>query len=116
MEEVWIFSFIKKIYSNVLIQLPLKKGKKKIQLLDSTCRVTDCSPHLNRNGKWAQLAQYNKFVREWVKELGQQRFLQQLLGSGYLAEEAKTHEQVKILCPRSEVWTVLTGSDQIRGV
>ena len=37
MKEVWTFSFIKKIYSNVLIQLPLKKGEeKKIQLLDST--------------------------------------------------------------------------------
>ena len=34
------------------------------------CRVTNCSPHLNRNRKWAQHAQYNKFVREWVKELG----------------------------------------------
>ena len=34
------------------------------------CRVTNCSPHLNRNRKWAQQAQYNKFVREWVKELG----------------------------------------------
>ena len=34
LEEVWIK---KKIYSNVLIQLPLKKGEeKKIQLLDST--------------------------------------------------------------------------------
>ena len=34
------------------------------------CRVTNCSPHLNRNRKWAQQAQYNRFVREWVKELG----------------------------------------------
>ena len=34
------------------------------------CRVTNCSPHLDGNRKWAQQAQYNKFVREWVKELG----------------------------------------------
>ena len=33
-------------------------------------RVTNCSPHLDGNRKWAQQAQYNKFVREWVKELG----------------------------------------------
>ena len=36
----------------------------------NNCRVTNCSPHLNRNRKWAQQAHYNKFVREWVKELG----------------------------------------------
>ena len=41
----------------------------KIFLFD-TCRVTNCSPHLDGNRKWAQQAQYNKFVREWVKELG----------------------------------------------
>ena len=80
------------------------------------CRVTNCSPHLDGNRKWAQQAQYNKFVREWVKELGQQRFLQQLLGVRYLAEEAKTREQVEILCPRREVWAVLMDSDQVRGV
>ena len=34
------------------------------------CRVTNCSPHLDGNRKWAQQARYNKFVREWVKELG----------------------------------------------
>ena len=34
------------------------------------CRVTNCSPHLDGNRRWAQQAQYNKFVREWVKELG----------------------------------------------
>ena len=34
------------------------------------CRVTDCSPHLDGNREWAQQAQYNKFVREWVEELG----------------------------------------------
>ena len=34
------------------------------------CRVTSFSPHLSRNRKWAQQAQYNRFVREWVKELG----------------------------------------------
>ena len=34
------------------------------------CRVTNCSPRLDGNRKWAQQAQYNKFVREWVKELG----------------------------------------------
>ena len=37
---------------------------------NTNCRVTNCSPHLNRNRKWAQQAQYNRFVREWVKELG----------------------------------------------
>ena len=82
----------------------------------SLCRVTNCSPHLNRNRKWAQQAQYNKFVREWVEELGWQRFLQQLLGSGFLAEEAKTHERVKILRPRSEVQVIFMGYKQIRGV
>ena len=61
-----------------------------IERLIYICRVTNCSPHLNRNRKCAQQAQYNKFVREWVKELGQQRFLQQLLESGCLAEDAKT--------------------------
>ena len=55
------------------------------------CRVTDCSPHLDGNREWAQQAQYNKFVREWVEELGQQIFAT-VLGVGYLAEEAKTHE------------------------
>ena len=55
------------------------------------CRVTDCSPHLDGNREWAQRAQYNKFVREWVEELGQQIFAT-VLGVGYLAEEAKTHE------------------------
>ena len=34
------------------------------------CRVTRFSPLLSRNRKWAQPAQYNRFVREWVKELG----------------------------------------------
>ena len=34
------------------------------------CRVTNCSPYLDGNRKWAQQARYNKFVREWVKELG----------------------------------------------
>ena len=61
-----------------------------IERLIYICRVTNCSPHLNRNRKCAQQAQYNKFVREWVKELGQQRFLQQLLESWCLAEDAKT--------------------------
>ena len=55
------------------------------------CRVSDCSPHLDGNREWAQRAQYNKFVREWVEELGQQIFAT-VLGVGYLAEEAKTHE------------------------
>ena len=85
-------------------------------IVSDYCRVTNCSPHLDGNRKWAQQARYNKFVREWVKELGQQRFLQQLLGVGYLAEEAKTHKQVKILCPRSEIWAILMGSPQVRGV
>ena len=35
-----------------------------------SCRVTNCSPHLDGNRRWAQQAKYNKFVREWVKELG----------------------------------------------
>ena len=39
-------------------------------LVDDCCRVTNCSPHLDRNRRWAQQAQNNKFVREWVKELG----------------------------------------------
>ena len=34
------------------------------------CSVTVFSPYLSRNRKWAQQAQYNRFVREWVKELG----------------------------------------------
>ena len=34
------------------------------------CRVTDCSPHLDGNREWAQQSQYNKFIREWVEELG----------------------------------------------
>ena len=38
------------------------------------CRVTDRSPHLDGNREWAQRAQYNRFVREWVEELGQQIF------------------------------------------
>ena len=38
------------------------------------CRVTDRSPHLDGNREWAQRSQYNKFVREWVEELGQQIF------------------------------------------
>ena len=33
-----------------------------------------------------------------------------------MAEEAKTHRQVKILCPRSEVWAILMGPNQVRGV
>ena len=37
---------------------------------NSICRVSDGSPHLDGNRKWAQQAQYNKFVREWVEELG----------------------------------------------
>ena len=79
------------------------------------CRVTDCSPHLDGNREWAQRAQYNKFVREWVEELGQQIFAT-VLGVGYLAEEAKTHEQAKILGPRVKVKTVLMNSNQVRGV
>ena len=37
---------------------------------NNNCRVTNCSPHPDGNRKWAQQAQYNKFVREWVKGLG----------------------------------------------
>ena len=40
------------------------------KLVHTSCRVTNCSTHLNRSRKWAQQAQYNKFVREWVKKLG----------------------------------------------
>ena len=36
----------------------------------ANCRVTNCSLHLDGNRRWAQQAQNNKFVREWVKELG----------------------------------------------
>ena len=64
---------------------------KQYVLANCTCRVTDRSPHLDGNREWAQRAQYNKFVREWVEELGQQIFAT-VLGVGYLAEEAKTHE------------------------
>ena len=34
------------------------------------CKDTDCSPHLDGNRGWAQQAQYNEFVREWVEEFG----------------------------------------------
>ena len=34
------------------------------------CKDTDYSPHLDGNKGWAQQAQYNKFMREWVKKLG----------------------------------------------
>ena len=37
---------------------------------NNVCRDTDCSPHLDGNRGWAQQAQYNKFVREWVEEFG----------------------------------------------
>ena len=33
-----------------------------------------------------------------------------------MAEEAKTHKRAKILCPRNEVWAILVGSNQVRGV
>ena len=59
---------------------------------DSFCRVTGCSPHLDGNREWAQRAQYNKFVRESGLKNWANRFSRQLLGVGYLAEEAKTHE------------------------
>ena len=36
----------------------------------TNCRVTNCSPHPDGNRRWAQQAQYNKFVREWAKALG----------------------------------------------
>ena len=42
---------------------------KKISL-NRYCRDTDYSPHLAGNRGWAQQAQYNKFVREWVEEFG----------------------------------------------
>ena len=50
--------------------LGFKKKKKEKR----KCRVTDRSPHLDGNREWAQRAQYNRFVREWVEELGQQIF------------------------------------------
>ena len=34
------------------------------------CKDTDWGPHLDGNRGWAQQAQYNKFVREWVEEFG----------------------------------------------
>ena len=43
---------------------------KKIKFTNSCCKDTSFSPHLNRDRKWAQQAQYNRFVREWVKEIG----------------------------------------------
>ena len=39
----------------------------KIRAFYCICRVINCSPHLDGNRRWAQQAQYNKFVREWVK-------------------------------------------------
>ena len=45
-------------------------AKSEVNLCYKNCRVTSFSPHLSRNRKWAQQAQYNRFVREWVKELG----------------------------------------------
>ena len=69
----------------------LHKLKSTRNTMKHFCRVTNCSPHLDGNRKWAQQARYNKFVREWVEELGQQIFAT-VLGVGYLAEEAKTHE------------------------
>ena len=80
------------------------------------CRVTDRSPHLDGNREWAQRAQYNKFVRESGLKNWANRFSRQLLGVEYLAEEAKTHEQAKILGPRVKVKTVLMSSNQVRGV
>ena len=70
---------------------PLKEKLLTLKITLQICRVTDCSPHLDGNREWAQRAQYNKFVREWVEDLGQQIFAT-VLGVGYLAEEAKTHE------------------------
>ena len=53
-------------------------------MMKYTCRVTDRSPHLDGSREWAQRAQYNKFVREWVEELGQQIFatVSRVLGRG----------------------------------
>ena len=44
-----------------ILNITLKKKK------NPTCRVTNRSPNPGRNRGWAQ---YNKFVREWAKELG----------------------------------------------
>ena len=54
-----------------------KKEKKKNY---NMCRDTDYSPHLAGNRGWAQQAQYNKFVREWVEEFGWQRFSPTVIG------------------------------------
>ena len=40
------------------------------KLLLWICKDTDWGPHLDGNRGWAQQAQYNKFVREWVEEFG----------------------------------------------
>ena len=47
-----------------------EKVNKDNYAINHYCRVTDCSPHLDGNRGWAQQAQYNKFVREWVEGLG----------------------------------------------
>ena len=45
-------------------------GKFCHELNNHKCKDTDYSPHLDGNRGWAQQAQYNKFVREWVEEFG----------------------------------------------
>ena len=51
-------------------ELEMKICEHTKSIANTNCRVTNCSPHLSRNRKWVQQAQYNRFVREWVKELG----------------------------------------------
>ena len=54
----------------IIIIHKFKGESQSLLVVDTYCRVTSFSPHLSRNRKWAQQAQYNRFVREWVKELG----------------------------------------------
>ena len=59
LEEVWIK---KNIYSNVLIQLPLKKGEeKKIQLLDSTRSIgIDLWKKYGKKKKKSRISKFGK--------------------------------------------------------
>ena len=64
------FSTLDEINKTLKFGRERKVGAIGQQFYNNNCRVTNCSPHLDGNRKWAQQAQYNKFVREWVKELG----------------------------------------------
>ena len=58
------------IFTNFFKELTKYKNDYQQYLNYIYCRVTNCSPHLDGNRRWAQQAQNNKFVREWVKKLG----------------------------------------------